>query len=233
MISNIKCLTALASMLLLSCCGYQSAREPELKEKSHGDLTSLADQASKRIALLAAAEEFETLTESSFSADVATREVMIAKANKAAAKVTEFASPALTAQLQSHLADILTAQRNNVPADLAIASIEAFRDLVSAVAGKQNMPVNVSLLDYAGFRFDADAQAIPARFADMKEVVLFAQKQWAGIKSRQEIAKLSKRFSASLGGMDAVARSGDVAKSRAAAKVELDLVDELETAFGQ
>jgi hypothetical protein len=139
----------------------------------------------------------------------------------------------LTTQLQTHLADILNAHKKNAPANLAIASNEAFRALVSAVAGKQKMPVNVSLLDYAGFRFDADAQATPARFADMEGAVLFAQEQWAGIKSRREIAKLSTRFNASLDDMDLATRSRDVAKARAAAKVELDMVDELETAFGQ
>ncbi|WP_411291479.1 hypothetical protein [Sphingorhabdus sp.] len=233
MISNTKCLLALAAMSLLASCGDQTTNDLELKAKSSNDLASATGEVSNNAALFAAAEEFETLTESSFSADIASREKTIAKVSNAAARVAKFASPELAAQLQTHLGNIRAAQKNNAPADLAIASNEAFRVLVSAIAGNQKTPVNVSLLDYAGFRFDADAQAIPARFDDMEESVLFAQAQWAGIKSRPEIAKLSARFSASLDNMDLAARSGDVAKARAAAKVELDMVDELETAFGQ
>ena len=158
---------------------------------------------------------------------------MISKASIATARIAKFASPKLTTQLQNRLANIQTAQRKNATADLAIESNEAFRSLVSAVGGKQVIPITVSLLDYAGFRVDADAQAIPARFDDMKVAVLFAQEQWAGIKSRQEIAKLVPQFSAALNNMELASRSGDVALARAAAKVELDMVDELETAFGQ
>lgn len=233
MTSNIKRLTALAGILLLASCGKQATKEPKLQAQAQGDLNSATDDAGRNKALLAAAEEFETLTESSFSVDTATRNSMILKASEAAAKVTKFASPDLATQLKSHLADVLTAQRNNKPADSAIASNEAFRALVSAVAGKQEIPVNVSLLDYAGFRFDADAQAVPARFADMGQAVVFAKEQWSGIKSRREIANLSARFSAALDNMERASRSGDVALARAAAKVELDMVDELETAFGQ
>lgn len=233
MISNIKYLSALAATLLLASCGNQTANQPESKANSPSGLASSTDESSNNLALLAAAEEFETLTESSFSADIATREKMISKASIATARIAKFASPKLTTQLQNRLANIQTAQRKNATADLAIESNEAFRSLVSAVGGKQVIPITVSLLDYAGFRVDADAQAIPARFDDMKVAVLFAQEQWAGVKSRQEIAKLVPQFSAALNNIELASRSGDVALARAAAKVELDMVDELETAFGQ
>lgn len=233
MISNFQYLSALATTLLLASCGNQTANQTEPKASLPSALASRADERSNNLALFAAAEEFETLTESSFSADVATLEKMISKARIATAKIAKFASSKLTTQLQQHLANIQTAQKNNATADLAIESNEAFRTLVSAVGGKQIIPVNVSLLDYAGFRVDADAQATPARFDDMKVAVIFAQEQWAGIKSRQEIAKLIPRFSAALDKMELASRSGDVALARAAAKVELDMVDELETAFGQ
>ena len=223
----------MAATLLLASCDNQTASQPESKANAPSAKASPTNESSNNLALLAAAEEFETLTESSFSADAATLEKMISKARIATAKIAKIASSKLTTQLQHHLANIQTAQKKNATADLAIESNEAFRTLVSAVGGKQIIPVNVSLLDYAGFRVDADAQATPARFDDMKVAVLFAQEQWAGIKSRQEIAKLVPRFSAALDKMELASRSGDVALARAAAKVELDMVDELETAFGQ
>lgn len=233
MISNFQYLSALAATLLLASCGNQTANQTEPKASLPSALASRADERSNNLALFAAAEEFETLTESSFSADIATRERMISKASIATAKITKFVSPKLTTQLQNHLANIQTAQKKNAPTDVAIESNEAFRALVSAVGGKQAIPVNVSLLDYAGFRFDADAQATPARFADMQEAVVFAQEQWRDIKSRREIEKLTVRFSAALDNMELASRSGDVALARSTAKVELEMVDELETAFGQ
>lgn len=233
MISNIKHVSVSAATVLSASCGNQGANQPESKANAPSGLASPTNERSKNLALLAAAEEFDTRTESSFSADSATREMVISKTSVAIAKMVKFASSKLTTQVKSHLANIQNAQKQNATADLAIESNEAFRTLVSSVGGKQAIPVNLSLLDYAGFRVDADAQAIPARFAEMKVAVLFAQQQRAGIKSRQEIAKLAARFSASLDHMDLTVRSGDIAKARAAAKVELHMVDELETAFSQ
>lgn len=64
-------------------------------------------------------------------------------------------------------------------------------------------------------------------------VLCLAEQQWAEIKLRKEIDILADGFEASLSEMGLAARSRDVARARAAAKVELDMVDELEAAFGR
>lgn len=216
---------AISAGLFVASCSQQPANQQNSKPKS------VLTQDTYNLALFAAAEDFETLTESAFSADIPAREMLIDRAIKATDQVANFASPALTTRLQALLADIRAAQTDDAPADIAIASVEAFRELVSAVSGEQQIPVNVSLLDYAGFRFDAEAQAKPARFSDMQVTVRYAQAQWKGIESRKEIASLSPKFAASLTSMERAAQSGNIAKARAAAIVELDLVDELEKAF--
>jgi hypothetical protein len=60
-------------------------------------------------------------------------------------------------------------------AGLALSSIEAYRVLVGAVADNAKVPTEVSLLDYAGFRYDADLEANPARWGDMAAAVSFAR----------------------------------------------------------
>ena len=233
MIPNITFPAALAALLLLASCGTQSAKKSQATDQANDGVATLAENPVDAKLLLAAAEEFETIAETSFSADVAAREKMIANAAKAVAEVTGSASPKLRARLQTGVADILKAHRTNEPADLAIASIEVYRDLISAVPGQRKIPVHVGLLEYAGLRFDADAQAKPPRFADMEKTAAFAEQQWAEIKLRKEIDILADGFEASLSEMGLAARSRDVARARAAAKVELDMVDELEAAFGR
>ena len=46
---------------------------------------------------------------------------------------------------------------------IAIAAVEGYRVLVSSVAPGANVPTEVNLLDYAGFRYDAGLKTKPTR----------------------------------------------------------------------
>tara|TARA_R110000868_G_scaffold224721_4_gene476863 strand:+ start:1047 stop:1535 length:489 start_codon:yes stop_codon:yes gene_type:complete len=109
--------------------------------------------------LLAAAEPFESLTETAFSATPATRWKAIDAAEKAAKGIADIVPHTISIKLADHLMAVRSANAAEKPSDVALASIEGFRTLVSAVPGSPAIPVDVSLLDYAGFRYDADAQA--------------------------------------------------------------------------
>jgi molybdenum cofactor biosynthesis protein B len=58
--------------------------------------------------------------------------------------------------------------------------VEGYRLLVSA-APQTKIPTAVNLLDYAGFRYDADLKARPVRWSDLKAAVEFANQQWNSI----------------------------------------------------
>ena len=97
MIPDIAFPAALAALLLLASCGTQSAKKSQATDQANDGVATLAENPVDAKLLLAAAEEFETIAETSFSADVAAREKMIADAAKAVAEVTGSASPKLRA----------------------------------------------------------------------------------------------------------------------------------------
>lgn len=124
-----------------------------------------------------------------------------------------------------------SARQQNKRADLALASIEAYRVLVSSVTDSAKIPTEVSLLDYAGFRYDADLKASPVRWHDMQQAVDLAHKQWTVIASRLQGVPVAKRFEKAVKDMDQAVQQKDHALAAASVKSESDLVDELEKHF--
>lgn len=181
--------------------------------------------------LLAAAEPFEALTETAFSADKAERAKAIELASNALGGIQSVVPQYVARKLDRNMAAIVAAELANHPADIALASIENYRALVSAVPGTPVVPVDVNLLDYAGFRFEADAQATPTRWDDMARGLNFARQRWSGIVSNVAVIKVAPRFEAALNAMDKAVQEKNLPRARAAAKRELDLVDVLEAAF--
>ncbi|WP_339930130.1 hypothetical protein [uncultured Brevundimonas sp.] len=178
-----------------------------------------------------ASEYFETLTETAFSATPAQLDATIAQARAAVARDRRTLSPPVAALLDERLRQIADAREGLNRADLAIASIEAFRLVVSATSTAGGVPLEVSLLDYAGFRYGADLKAPVVRWDDAAQAADFAAEQWALISARVSDQALRSRFGAAVAAMAASARNRDAAGAALAGATELDLVDELETFF--
>lgn len=181
--------------------------------------------------LLAAAEPFEVLTETAFDQDLKKVDAAIAKADAAAPTVR----PSLTAPAQGvfdkRIAEIKAARAAGNRADLAQSSIEIYRILVSEGAGGSPVPSEVSLLDYAGFRYMADLQATPIRWDDMVAATDFAKQNWAIIKSRIKDAATVTKFQAVIDNMAAAAAIKNADRAKESGGAELDLVDVLEKSF--
>lgn len=223
-------LVILATALSLSACGSNNKAEVP---KSSASQTADAGQADPAKALAAAGEPFEVLAETAFTATPAELDKSILAADSAASTLKSIAPASLSASLQTRLAAIRQARKSDQRADLSLASIEGFRDIVSAVPGTPVVPIDVSLLDYAGFRYDADAQAKPARWDDMAAATTYARERWAKLSGMAPLAKLRTRFDAGLTAMDAAVKGRNVTQARAAAKAELAMVDDLEAAFAK
>lgn len=179
----------------------------------------------------AAAEPFEVLTEISFSATAPALDSALQKAKAAARGVRTSLPSALRPQFDSHLAAIDTARGKLDRANIALSSIEVYRDLVSAATPGANVPSQVSLLDYAGFRYDADLKATPPRWSDMTQAVAFADENWALIASRVGDKTLSAKVRGELGAMKQAAAQQNRAAAARSSKSELNLVDQLEQYF--
>ena len=119
--------------------------------------------------LRAAAEPFETLTETAFSAPVPELRKRLTKAEEALQGVRPFLDREAASEMADHLSVLNAAASKADRALIALASIELYRVLVSSVSGKTKIPVSVSLMDYAGFRYSADLKADPTRWSDMRQ----------------------------------------------------------------
>lgn len=178
-----------------------------------------------------AAEPFEKLTEISFSEAMPKIDQTIGEAETAARRARGLLSNDAARQLDLQLSAVKSARLKGERAGLALSSIEAYRILVSAVTDKAKVPTEVSLLDYAGFRYDADLKANPVRWGDMAQAVSFARKNWRTLSPRVKSSPLAINFEKSITDMGkaVVERSKQLATS--SVKTELDLVDQLEKFF--
>jgi len=181
--------------------------------------------------LRAAAEPFENLTEISFSAAWPRIDKTVGEAEAAAGGVRGSLSKDVAGQLDAQVSAMKLARQKQDRAGLALSSIEAYRVLVSAVTDNGKIPTGVSLLDYAGFRYDANLKANPIRWDDMARAVSFAHKTWDALPSRAKASPVAVRFEKAITDMDkaVVQRSKSLAAS--SVKTELDLVDQLENFF--
>ena len=182
--------------------------------------------------LLAAAEPFEALTEMAFLAGGSRLDSLVEAADHAAQGSRDLLPMPLNAQLDARLAEIHAARKSDDKAGVALSSIEAYRVLVSA-APPGKVPTAVNLMDYAGFRYDADFRAKPIRWPDMKAAAAFAREQWNSISPNVVDRPLTQRVEAALNDMTSGADQKNVFRARRSVTAELELVDELETYFSK
>jgi hypothetical protein len=89
----------------------------------------------------------------------------------------------------------------------------------------------VNLLDYAGFRYNADLKAVPTRWSDMAEAVSVAQQQWKALAPRVQSPDLEAKVSKALAAMEQAVEHKNKSASARSVKAELDVVDQLEKHF--
>jgi hypothetical protein len=194
------------------------------------DETPDRDAASSKF--IAAAEPFETLTEEAFSADPARIRKLSAEAQATGRRIHNALPRDAAKALDARLKEIGTAQEHHDRYALAIAAVEAFRILVTE-ASHAVVPVEVSLLDYAGFRYTAGLKADPMRWADMKAAVDFASETWSAIVARVSDDGLKAKVEQALARMKRAVEQRSAKAARDAAAAELNLVDKLENHFSQ
>lgn len=231
---SIKLLASLSAALALASCGQGAPSDKATSSAPSSSANTPTAQAAPTgdAAIAAAAEPFEKLTETAFTATPAVLDATIAEVRSAAQGVRGALTADAATRLDERLAAIDAARKSDNRVDLAIAAVEGYRSLVSSAAPGAKVPVEVKLLDYAGFRYDADLKAKPPRWADMTQAASFAREQWASISSQVTDAALRANMDQALGEMANGASSRDAAVSSAAAQRELALVDDLEKFFG-
>lgn len=210
----------------LAACNQQPARtSPEAASPS-------SPVATERNALLQGASEgFKPLTETAFDKPFPELAVGLTAARQKASDTRALLTPDQAARLDTLSAGLDNALRDRNRTATVIAAVETYRVLVSAQDASTQLPVEVSLLDYAGFKYYALAKSPPVHWDQMTADVAYARETWARISPRVTAKGLSGAFESALSGMEtAVAQKNEVAAGIAVSN-ELVLVDALEEHF--
>ena len=227
----------LTSVLLieLAGCGQHGSSQPTGLDTSGGNVTSSSQHpssaSSAAVRLLASAEPFEALTEGAFTNPDSKLDQMIAQGRGAVGGIRSLLSPAATRKVDELLGALQRSRADGKRADVALSSIEIYRILVSSVPGGTKVPVDVSLLDYAGFRFQADLKAQPSRWNDMGDAILFANNHWEAIAPRIADKSVSMLFERALSQMAIAVEHREPKLAASAVNDELNQVDSLEAYF--
>lgn len=221
--------SALMASLLAASCSQPAPADQAGKNSSAGSTPQTAEYAN----LAAAAEPFEALTEQAFSADATKLAALLANVESAANSIGPLLQPPVSKDLNARIADAKTAIASDKRADIALSAVEGYRLIVSQFPESSSVPPAVSLLDYAGFRIQADLQTVPVRWDDATAALTFAKDQWAGVSGRITDQKLADSFSSTLSQLDDAITHKNLEAAKMAAVGELDQVDELEKYFGE
>ena len=222
-------ITGIITIYLAGCTGKQPANAATSAAVDGGAIASspiksspsVKDVNARRSALMTAAEPFENLTE----------QAAIAPPSELADGSSSALDQVQKDRLASQLADITAAQKASDPTALALASVEGYRMLVESATDTGMTSRAVSLLDYAGFRYQANLAAKPVRWSDAEAAVNFADAQWVTLSAKIADASLRDQMSKSIADMHKAAQAKDPALAKSASNTELDLVDKLEAYF--
>ncbi len=222
-------LSGVSLLLLLSLAVADAQTLPAAKSPSGSVRTPLSVELNAKFR--ASGEPFEKLTETAFDAPWLALDQTISEATTAANKMQSSLSPAEAGRLDAQLLAMRTARQKQDRAGLALASIEGYRILVSAITTDAKVPTGVSLLDYAGFRYDADLKSKPVRWDDMVQAVAFARKNAEVLAPKIPSPALSTSVDKIILAMEQAANDRNTALAASSVKSLLDLVDQIEKAF--
>lgn len=182
--------------------------------------------------LLSGSSPFEDLTEFAISADREGIKRALQTYDAQAKKVENTLSPAYRDKLKALVADIKQAEHQGNYDVIALKAPEAYRTLIEALdRSSLKIPVEVSLLDYEGFRFLAILHVNPGDWSDLQATAKLAQKNWDEIKSRVTDKGLREAVDITITGLikSCTVKNADMALF--AAQVVLAQVDLLEAFF--
>ena len=180
--------------------------------------------------LLAGAEAFENITESAPTLDHAACAKLYAGYRSHAAAIDAALTPAQRRELKVNAVGVERRWKDGDRNAVALDAVEAYRTLVSAVDRKaMPVPVEVSLLDYVGFRLnallgDGKSPNSPAISRTIGEAHGF----WQRIKPKVKDTMLIDAMDRSLKAFDAAMMQRDPHLLGYAADMDLILVDGLE-----
>ena len=231
----LKPLTAtvlVATALHAGAAFTQTTHTPASPKAGIAPPVSTPAAAGKADPLAGGAEIFENLTESAPTLNAATFKKSLSDFETLYPDISRRLSPDRKQHLDRLVTDVRSAWQKGDRASMAIQSIEAYRVLQEAIDhGAQPVPVEVPLLDYAGFKLDA---LLLSTQVDWKQVASTAQEAstwWTAIGPKVTDMALRNAMDHTIDGIKDAAARKDRKFLSFAAKMDLILVDGLEKFF--
>jgi hypothetical protein len=182
--------------------------------------------------LLGGASPFEDLTESAVLADKPGMDLALGTIEKQLGIIRPVLDPAGRERFDSLMGNIKAARAAGTYMDVALNAVEGYRVLVEGLHEEALLvPKAVSLLDYVGFRLSVLADSQTPDWAAIDRTVKEARGFWESIAQRVERKGLKDAMNTTIDGIEHSAEIRDVQMALFAARVDLDLVDLLESYF--
>jgi hypothetical protein len=223
---GILALTAIAGVSLtdgvIKCLSSRDAHAAS--KQSHG---------SKRNGvLLSASSPFEDLTEYALANNVKGMKRALKAFDDQAPAVYQVLPPPAGQELTSLVARIRQAQQKGENQAVAMNSVEAYRVLVESLDAKSLVaPLQVSLLDYAGFKLKVLLAAHPPDWTAISKTVEAAGHYWKSLAPLVRDKALSDAVKTVIAGLNQAVEAKNPEMAGLAAQMDLALVDLLEGYF--
>ena len=186
----------------------------------------------KNETLLNAMSAYEDMAEAALGKDTKNVKEAIASAESESAEVLKSLPKETVKSFEHRLSTIKDAAKAKDHQGVADNAVEMFRLLIDSLdESKLEVPKEVSLLDYAGFRLKVLAAANEPDWEKMKSTVIDARKWWRAIEDKVNDSSLAATLKSTMFGLEQAVELKNLPFLRFAAQIDLDLVDLLESAF--
>lgn len=227
MITIQRSLAALAIAACLSACGQSGTPGAKVDKSANATPAPALTEC-----LSANAEAFEALTEHAAAAPIASLESETAQTIASATACRQALTDAQASELAQIIHRLGAFKAAHDRTAFALSAVEGYRIFVSTQPRNvRDVPLEIALLDYAGFRYQASVRASPPLWSESGLALDFADAQWRAVSGQISDSRLASSFEADLAAMRNALQSSDAAAAQKAVTVELDHVDLLEQHF--
>lgn len=199
----------------------------------HGNMLT-AGTLSRNDILLSATSPFEDLAEYALSGNQSGVKHALQAYSRQAAGVGKALNAKAREKMDALVGAIGKAERQGNNEAVALNAVEAYRVLVESLDAKDlAVPQQVSLLDYAGFKFEVILHTRPIDWLALKKTAEEAGQNWAAIQPRVADDRLHDVVDAAVAGMYKASAGKNAEMAAFAAQIDLAIVDLLEAYFAQ
>lgn len=234
---TLKPLTAAVLIATAQLSGAAFAQAKDVSVAARMDLAQAAQvlsttAANKADPLAGGAEIFENLTEAAPVMDAVAFKKSLAEFETLSPSISAHLSPDRKKRLDFLVTGVRNAWQKGDRGAMAIQSIEIYRLLEESIDHSgQPVPVEVPMLDYAGFKLKALLLSKQPDWKQVSKATQEASAWWAAIETHITDKSLGEAMAHTIAGLNEAVTRKDSRLLRFAAEMDLILVDGLEAFF--